>query len=239
MKDTLLDIVQYTHSLGCIDLIKVTGTATETIINAVAEDKTVIVTGVFKTPQPQFVGVFGMPNLNKLKTILGFDEYDENSKISTKRDGDIAKAIHFENKSGDFVNDYRLMAESIVKEKVSTVIFKGATWNIEFNPTVEGIGRLKKQQQANSEENRFKVKIENGDLKIHFGDPATHSGSFVFYPKVQGTLANVLQFPVNLVIQVLNMAGDKTMRISERGILEITIDSGIATYRYLIPAQIK
>ena len=35
------------------------------------------------------------------------------------------------------------------------------------------------------------------------------------------------------------MAGDKTMRISERGILEITIDSGIATYRYLIPAQIK
>jgi hypothetical protein len=29
------------------------------------------------------------------------------------------------------------------------------------------------------------------------------------------------------------------MRISERGILEITIDSGIATYRYLIPAQTK
>jgi hypothetical protein len=29
------------------------------------------------------------------------------------------------------------------------------------------------------------------------------------------------------------------MRVSEKGILEITIDSGIATYRYLIPAQSK
>jgi hypothetical protein len=181
-----------------------------------------------------------MPNLNKLKTILGFDEYDENAKISTTRDEEgIAKAIHFENKNGDFVNDYRLMAESIVKEKVSTVIFKGAVWNVEFNPTVEGIGRLKKQAQANSEENNFKVKIDNGDLKISFGDPATHSGNFVFYPKVSGTFNGTLQFPVNLVTQVLSMAGDKTMRIAERGILEITIDSGIGTYRYLIPAQGK
>ena len=241
MKDNLQDLISHIHGLSDIDVIKIMGTDTETSFAAVSQDENgkIIIEGSFKNADPEFIGTFGMPNLNKLKTILGFDEYDENSKISTKRDGDIAKAIHFENKSGDFVNDYRLMAESIVKEKVSTVIFKGAIWNIEFNPTVEGIGRLKKQQQANSEENRFKVKIENGDLKIHFGDPATHSGSFVFYPKVQGTLANVLQFPVNLVIQVLNMAGDKTMRISERGILEITIDSGIATYRYLIPAQIK
>jgi len=82
-------------------------------------------------------------------------------------------------------------------------------------------------------------KLENNDLKIHFGDPATHSGSFVFYPNVSGSLSNVLHFPVNLVIQVLSMAGDKTMRVSERGILEITIDSGIATYRYLIPAHTK
>lgn len=238
MKDNLQDLISHIHGLSDIDVIKIMGTDTETNFAAVSQDQNgrIIIEGLFKKPDPEFIGTFGMPNLNKLKTILGFDEYDENAKISTKRDSNIAKAIHFENKTGDFVNDYRLMAESIVKEKVSTVIFKGATWNIEFNPTVEGISRLKKQQQANSEEQNFKIKIENGDLKIHFGDPATHSGNFVFYPGVTGSISNTLQFPVSLVIQVLSMAGDKTMRIADKGILEITIDSGIAIYRYLIPA---
>lgn len=238
MKDNLQDLISHIHGLSDIDVIKIMGTDTETNFAAVSQDQNgrIIIEGTFKEPDSEFIGTFGMPNLNKLKTILGFDEYDEKAKISTKRDNNIAKAIHFENKTGDFVNDYRLMAESIVKEKVSTVIFKGATWNIEFNPTVEGISRLKKQQQANSEEQNFKIKIENGDLKIHFGDPATHSGNFVFYPGVTGTISNTLQFPVNLVIQVLSMAGDKTMRIADKGILEITIDSGIAIYRYLIPA---
>ena len=42
MKDNLQDLIQHTHGLGCIDLIKVSGTDTETTVNAVAEDKSVI-----------------------------------------------------------------------------------------------------------------------------------------------------------------------------------------------------
>jgi hypothetical protein len=241
MKDNLQDLISHIHGLSDIDIIKIMGTDTETNFAAVSQDQNgrIVIEGGFKNTDAEFIGTFGLPNLNKLKTILGFDDYDDGSKIHTKRDNDVAKAIHFENKTGDFINEYRLMSEAIVKEKVSNVIFKGATWNVEFNPTVDNIGRLKRQAQANSEETIFKLKIENGDVKIYFGDPATHNGNFVFHSKVSGTISNVLQFPVSLVIQVLNMAGDKTMRVSEKGILEITIDSGIATYRYLIPAQSK
>ena len=39
MKDNLLDIIGYTHSLGIIDLVKIVGTDTETEIHAIAEDK--------------------------------------------------------------------------------------------------------------------------------------------------------------------------------------------------------
>ena len=69
MKDNLQDLIQHTHSLG-IDLIKVTGTETETQISAIAEDKSVIVNGTLNSPVAEFIGVFGMPNLGKLKTIL-------------------------------------------------------------------------------------------------------------------------------------------------------------------------
>ena len=130
-----------------------------------------------------------MPNLGKLKTILSFDDiYDSNAVVNVVRqnkDGaDVPTTIHFETKDGSFVNDYRLMTKSIVEEKVKSVTFKGTTWNVEFEPTIAGIQRLKKQASANSEEEHFTMSTVNGDLKINFGDPSTHSGNFVFQPTV-------------------------------------------------------
>ena len=80
MKDHLLDLVSHTHDLGCIDLVKITGTEIETNVAGIAEDRSVVVDAKFAGPVPEFVGVFGMPNLNKLKILLNLPEYKENSK---------------------------------------------------------------------------------------------------------------------------------------------------------------
>lgn len=243
MKDTLQNIIQYTAGLGNIDLIKVTGTQTTTVVNAVSEDKSVVVTGTLVQPNAEFEGVFGMPNLGKLKTILGFDDYDENSVITLNRkdrDGvKVPDTIHFATKNNDFVNDYRLMAKSIVEEKVKDVKFKGVNWNVEFEPSVASILRLKKQASANSEEKTFCTKVENGDLKIYFGDVSTHSGNFVFEAGVTGTLGKTWYWPVQETLAILSLPGDKTFRISDQGAAEITVDSGLAVYQYLFPAQTK
>lgn len=243
MKDTLHDIIQYTSALGFIDLIKVTGTDTSTTINAVAEDKSVIVKGTFKNPHPGFIGVFGMPNLGKLKTILSFDDYDEHAKISmthTNRDGvDTPDSIHFETKDGSFVNDYRLMARSIIDDKVKNIAYTGNGWDVEFEPAVDGIKRLKKQASANSEEENFATKLENGELRIYFGDPSTHSGNFIFQDNISGTLTSKWLWPVNQVMSILNLPGDKKYRINDKGATEITVDSGLAVYQYLLPAKQK
>jgi len=243
MKDNLQDLIQHTHGLGNIDLIKVTGTDTETNVNAIAEDKSVIVSGTLKNPNSEFIGVFGMPNLGKLKTILGFDDYDENAKINIDRvnkDGvSTPSTIHFETKAGDFVNDYRLMSKAIVEEKVKHVTFKGTSWNVEFEPTVAGIMRLKKQASANSEEKHFIFTTVNGDLKINFGDPSTHSGNFVFQPSVNSTLNKAWNWPVKEFLAIMDLPGDKKVKIADAGATEITVDSGLATYTYLLPANSK
>jgi hypothetical protein len=243
MKDNLQDLIQHTHGLGCIDLIKVSGTDKETTVNAVAEDKSVIVSGVLKHPNVEFIGVFGMPNLGKLKTILGFDENDEHAKINVTRvnkDGaSVPEYIHFETKAGDFVNDYRLMSKAIADEKVKTVMFKGTTWNVEFEPSIAGIQRLKRQASANSEEKNFTTKTENGNLMIYFGDPSTHSGNFVFHPGVTGTLNKAWMWPVKEFLSIMDLPGDKIIRIGDAGATEIVVDSGLAVYRYLLPAQAK
>lgn len=239
MKDNLQDLIKHIYGLGVIDIIKITGTDTETKFSALADDKTVVVEGVMNTPLAEFIGTFGMPNLGKLQTILGFDDYDEHAKISVTRNNDIPTVIHFETKSGDFLNDYRLMAKALVEEKVPPVKFKGAKWDVEFEPSVTNIMRLKKQAQAHSEEVHFVAKTDKNDLRVYFGDPSTHSGNFIFHTGVSGALGRAWKWPVKVFLSIMDLPGAKTVRISDQGVAQITVDSGLAVYHYLLPAQAK
>lgn len=243
MRDYLLDIVQHTHGLGIIELVKITGTASETTIDALPDDRSVIVQAQFKNPVPEFIGTFGMPNLSKLNTILNIQEYREDAEISIitqkRNDVEVPAGIHFENKAGDFKNDYRFMLAEIVTEKLKSVKFKGAKWGVDIVPTVASITRLKYQAQANSEETTFIAKVENNNLMFYFGDHSSHSGNFVFQSEVSGSLSRAWSWPVNIVISILSLPGDKTIKFSDEGAAMITVDSGLATYNYILPAQTK
>jgi len=240
MKDHLLDLVEHTHDLGVIDLVKITGTDQATDIFGIAEDRSVIVEGKYANPVPEFIGLFGMPNLSKLKILLNLGEYKEDATLGiTKNAKGEPDGVNFVNKTGDFKNNYRFMASEIVTEKAKNVKFRGTTWTVEFSPTVAGIQRLKMQASANSDEPNFQVKTENGDLKFVFGDHSTHSGNFVFQPGVAGQLKRAWAYPVKQFISILDLTGDKTIRFSDDGVAEITVDSGLAVYNYKIPAQSK
>ena len=240
MRDHLLDLVSHTFDLGCIDLIKITGTDKETVISGLAEDRSVVVEGEFTAPVADFIGTFGMPNLGKLKVILNTQEYKENAKLAlTRKATGAPDGIDFENAAGDFKNNYRFMASEIVNEKLKTVKFKGVQWHIEFEPTVAAIQRLKMQAAANAEEVNFQAKTENGDLKFFFGDHSTHAGNFVFQPGVTGVLKRAWSWPIKTVIGILDLYGDKVMRISDDGAAQITVNSGLATYNFILPAQSK
>jgi hypothetical protein len=95
------------------------------------------------------------------------------------------------------------------------------------------------QSQANSEETLFQVRIEGGDLKFFFGDHSTHAGNFVFQAGVTGQLKRAWSYPIKQVISILDLTGDKVMKISDDGAAQITVDSGLAVYEYILPAQSK
>jgi hypothetical protein len=243
MRDHLLDIVRNTYGLGIIDLVKISGTDSETNIEALAEDRSVIVQGKLNGPVADFIGTFGMPNLGKLSIILGIQEYKENANITlTKQDRNgesVPVGLHFENAAGDFKNDYRFMSQEIVNDKLKTVKMRAVTWHVEFEPTVTNIQRLKFQASANAEENNFTAKTNNGNLELSFGDHSSHAGNFVFQAGVNGTLSKGWSWPVKAVISILDLPGDKKFSISDEGAAQITVNSGLATYNYILPAQSK
>jgi len=240
MRDYLLDLVEHTYDLGCIDLVKIVGDTSKSEIVGLAEDLSVVIRGNFHNPVADFVGTFGMPNLGKLKTLLNLQEYKEDAKLTiTKRADGEPDGITFENKAGDFKNNYRFMASGIVNEKLKTAKIRPVTWHIEFEPTNAAIQRLKWQMSANAEEANFQAKTENGDLKFFFGDHSTHSGNFVFHPGVSGQLKRAWSWPAKQFVSIMDLTGDKKVRISDDGAAEITVDSGLAVYQYLLPAQSK
>ena len=243
MKDILQDIVSHTQNLGFLTTVKVTGTENSTTINAMADDRSVIMEATTANPYPDMLGVFGMPQLNKLKYLLDGSEYRDDAKISVTfadRNGEtIPVGIHFENKDGDFKNDYRFMNTEVINEKMKTVKFRGVKWDVELEPSVAAVQRFNFQAGAHNEHPTFLAKTDNGNLKFIFGDASTHAGEFVFAMGVNGKLDRGWTWPVTPILSILKIAdvNNAKMSLSNEGAIQITLDSGLATYKYIIPAQ--
>jgi hypothetical protein len=76
-------------------------------------------------------------------------------------------------------------------------------------------------------------------LKFIFGDASTHGGEFVFAMDVEGKLDRGWTWPVAPILGILKIAdvNNTKMSLSNEGAIQITLDSGLATYKYIIPAQ--
>jgi len=243
MKDILQDIVAHTNKLGFLNIVKVTGTEDKTLIDSMADDKSVIMYAETANPYPQMIGTFGMPQLEKLRYLVDGKEYQEDAKIEVvtgDRNGEtIPVGLHFENKDGDFKNDYRFMNQAIIEEKLKTVKFRGVNWHVEVNPTVASIQRFNFQAGANTEHTTFLAKTDGDKLVFVFGDQSSHGGEFVFATGITGKITKAWTWPVNAVLSILKIAdaNNTTMSFSNDGAMQITLDSGLATYKYIVPAQ--
>ena len=244
MKDILSDIVAHTNKLGFLNIIKVTGTEDKTLIDSMADDRSVIMSAETTTPNPDMVGTFGMPQLEKLRYLLDGKEYQDNAKIevvtATRNGEEIPVGLHFENKDGDFKNDYRFMNQDIINENLKTVKFRGAKWDVEVTPSLNAIQRFQFQAGANTEHTTFLAKTDGDTLKFVFGDVSTHGGEFAFATGITGKLTKGWTWPWAPVLSILKAAdvNNTTMSFSnDNGALQITLDSGLAVYKYILPAQ--
>jgi hypothetical protein len=243
MKDILQDIVSHTNKLGFLNIVKVTGSDTKTLIDSITEDRSVIMYAETANPYPDMVGTFGMPQLDKLRYLLDGKEYQEDAVIeltTATRNGEVVPVgLHFENKDGDFKNDYRFMNQDIINEKLKTVKFRGVKWDVEVNPSIASIQRFQFQAGANTEHTTFIAKTDQDKLVFTFGDASSHAGEFVFAQGVSGKLNKSWSWPVMPVLSILKIAdaNNTTMSFSNEGAMQITLDSGLAVYKYIIPAQ--
>jgi len=54
-----------------------------------------------------------------------------------------------------------------------------------------------------------------------------------------GELKKAWSWPIQQVISILSLDGRMSMKISDQGAMQITVDSGVGEYNYILPAQTK
>lgn len=247
MQDILQDIVSHTHGMGFLNIVKISTDSNSTRITSITEkNKNVILFGSAHNRVDEFDGVFGMSNLDKLNLLLKNPEYQENATIKlmhklNNNKEEYISGLRFENDAGDFINEYKFINKDIVEQKLKDLKFKGSPppWHIEFEPPVTSITRMKLMSAIHSENLHFIIRSDNDNIIFSFGDSVTHEGEFVFKHNVGYTLTAQSIYPVQEVQSILSLSGNITMSISDGFGIKISVDSGLATYEYILLCQSK
>lgn len=244
-RDIVQDIVKHTAGLGFISAVKVTGTDTETNLDAMDADRTVILKAKLKNVEPEFKGEFGLGNLGFLAGVSGLSNYQSDDAtievVSRERNG-VTSPDHLLFKDADGNKDqYRFMSKEIIEQTLQTVKFKGVNWDVTFEPTKAKVSEL--QQVASiygGIEPNFTVQTKDGDLIIQVGaSDGSFTGTRTFAKNVNGDINAGFAWPLAQVLAILKlgMSGSCVMQISSKGALQISVDSGIGQYDYILPAQ--
>ena len=243
MRDYLIDIVKHTVPLGAFTNLRIDGSDALTEVSATEAERQMVLRGKLHAPVADFKGLFGIPNLPQLNTILNIPEYQDEKATFTvtrqDREGETQPvAIHLENAAGDFKNDFRLMASKIIDSMEPKLKFNVNSWPIEFVPSVSSQQRLKFQTQANPDEKVVTFKVEGGKMTAQLGDASSHSGSFTFHDGLDASIKKTIAVPVLFVNSIFTLSGDKMIHMGDLGMM-ISVDSGLARYDYILPMLTK
>ena len=243
-RDIVQDIVKHTAGLGFITSVKVTGTDESTTLDAMDADRTVILQAKLHNTVSEFNGEFGLGNLGFLAGVTGLGNYqtdDATVEVVARDRNGVSSPDHLMFKDADGNTDqYRFMSKEIIEQTLQTVKFKGVEWDVTLEPTKAKVNEL--QQVAGiygGIEPNFTVKTQDGDLIVTVGAPdGSFTGKRTFASNIEGELNEGYAWPLAQVLAILKlgMSGACVMQISSRGALQISVDSGIGKYDYILPA---
>ena len=248
MRDILKDIVKHTHSLGIIQAAKVTTDAEGTTIDAMDDERTVVLRGKLHKPVPEFEGKFGLGRLGVLNGLLGYSSEDSTGNVkhsdvtvvTEERSGvDVTTEINF-SMEGGFDSSYRVIVSELVDAQIKTASFRGASWNVEIMPTQKAIKDLQYFAGIlSSFDPLLTARTVGGNLMFYIGDSSTDKVELPFAMNVEGELKTGWSFPLSTVLTILKLSDTSTMnmKISDQGAMMIMVDSGLGIYEYILPAK--
>ncbi len=245
--DILSDVLTHTHGLGFVDMVKIVSAEDETKIEAMDEDKTVVIYGKLNSPMTELQGTVGLSRMAVLQGYLKFPHYTADGatvEIVTQQRGgeDVPAEVSFKSPDGHKAS-YRFMSKDVADEQIKVPLFKGVEWDVVITPTEENMKDLSYFNNVlGSFEPVFTAKTEGTDLLFYIGSGATDRATVPFASGVSGSLSGNLSWPLVETLAILKLAtkaDDCTMSFSSKGALKIELDTDLAKFEYILPARTR
>jgi hypothetical protein len=246
VKDALADISKNVINTGFFDKIRITAEPKITLIEAIDKDKQVILKGQTLEPVQDFAGTFGLSNLQLLTSITSDSEYGHKDTVielvMAQRDGaDVPSELHYTNKSSSFIK-YRFLAASMCPDQPKYVEPK---WDVKIKPVKNRIQQFNWAANSLSQyESYFYPRTVDGELKFFIGEEhaASQRGGVVFATDVTGDFDSAThKWSISHVSSILKLtdSADSEMCLSTKGAIQINLNTGVSTFKYIFPAKLK
>lgn len=243
MKDNIQDLVKYVTSTGFFDKIRISADDKQVTIEAMEKEKDVVFKGSFLKPIDGLTGEFGLSNLSLLGHISSDQEFGaKESTISVvyeEREGQNNPAeLTYVNKSKSSIN-YRFMPIKLVPQQPK---FMEPTWDIVVKPSKANVQQFAWAANGlGAYEQYFIPRVVNGELKFFIGeeDAASQRGSVTFATGLTEKFDNTSKWRIEHVQPVLKFAdsSDCEMAFSSKGVIQITVSTGVGNYKFIFPAK--
>lgn len=204
-------------------------------MEAFTSDKTLVMRAYTKGDIPEINAKFGLGNLGMLQGLLNLKTYTTDSTSITVNGSESAvKSLVFS--SDDASTNFLVLAERYIPSQPR---FTDQPYDVLISPSAAKVNELKGFSGV------FKALttsvtpyVEDNTLYFYVGEKNknNHTGSLSF-AKTDGELTQGYSYPIDRLLQALNRvssAESKSMGITKTGMMNVTIDTGIAVYSMYI-----
>lgn len=245
VKDIMQDVVRNTVTTGFFDKVKISSGRKGVTIEALENNKQVILKATTQAPVDGWEGEFGLANLSLLQSVVNDSEFaHKDSKLDMQyqaRGGqDVPSELHYTNKSGTFVA-YRFVSKDMVPDQPK---YNEPVWDVTIKPTKAAIQQFAwAANSLSSYEQYFIPKTVDGSLKFFIGEEggANQRGGVTFATNVTGEFDGTHKWPISQIAQVLKLTDgtDAEIKFSVKGAIQIEISTGLVQYRFVFPAKMR
>ena len=190
-------------------------------------------------------GEFGLSNLSLLSHIANDSEFNsKDSKLEmvydNKNGEKVAVELTYVNKSKSYIN-YRFMSKQLIPDQPK---FMQPQWDVVIKPSKAHVQQFAWASSGlGAYEQYFIPKIQNGDLKFFIGeeDTANQRGGVVFATDLTEKFEAQHKWKIQHIMTVLKLAdtADCEMAFSNKGVIQITLNTGLGNYRFIFPAKVR
>lgn len=229
MKAVLQDIIKQTSSL--YDGIEFTNDGVSTTADGINKQTITLVNIKLKEPIPEFVGIFGINDLNKLNGLLNFPAYNTaESKITMVpgkfKDQEMIQKMRFEDGRGGFTELFMVMPGGMGKGQVGN-----PNYGLRLSPDKNRLAEFRSLAAIHGNATAFTPVVENNRLYFSIDK----SARVLIAEDIMSSFSTSANWTFSSFDKIVKVVGDRDYELAfSQGLLKITVETEFAIYEHIL-----